>query len=122
MFAVIKTGGKQYKVREGDMITVERLTGDTGDVVALSDVLMVSDDAAQIGAPFVEGASVAAEIVEQGRGDKVVIFKKKRRQNYRRKKGHRQLLTTLKINEILTGGAKPSGKAAKPRRRRCAQG
>lgn len=97
MFAVIKTGGKQYKVAPNDVILVERLPGEAGDTVTLSQVLMVDD---KVGAPFVEGASVTATLVEHTRGEKVIIFKKKRRQNYRRKKGHKQDLTVLRIGEI----------------------
>ncbi|PHP65882.1 50S ribosomal protein L21 [Zhengella mangrovi] len=116
MFAVIKTGGKQYRVAAEDVIEIERVAGEAGDIVTLTDVLMVGEGAsASIGAPFVDGASVAAEIVEQNRGPKVISFKKRRRQNSRRKRGHRQLLTTVRISEILTGGAKPS-KAAAPKK------
>jgi large subunit ribosomal protein L21 len=97
MFAVIKTGGKQYKVAQDDVILVEKLPGQAGDTVTLDQVLLVGD---QVGAPFVAGASVTATLVEQTRGDKVIIFKKKRRQNYRRKKGHRQDLTVLRITGI----------------------
>lgn len=109
MYAVIKTGGKQYKVAANDIITVERLAGEPGDTVELSEVLMVAGDGAPVvGAPRVEGAIVAAEVVEQKRDRKIVIFKKRRRQNSRRKNGHRQHLTTLRINEILTDGKAPS--------------
>ena len=97
MFAVIRTGGKQYKVQSGDVIEVEKLDGNEGDKVALAEVLVVDGKG---GAPMVTGASVKAELVAQKRADKVVIFKKKRRQNYRRKKGHRQNLTVLKITDI----------------------
>lgn len=117
MFAVIKTGGKQYRVAAEDVIEIERVAGEAGDIVTLTDVLMVGEGAsASIGAPFVDGASVAAEIVEQNRGPKVISFKKRRRQNSRRTKGHRQHLTTLRVSEILTGGAKPSKKAAAPKK------
>lgn len=105
MFAVIRTGGKQYTVAKDDLIKVERLPGDAGETVALTDVLMVGDgEAITVGAPLISGATVAAEIMEQGRAKKIVVFKKKRRQNYRRKKGHRQLQTTLKVVDILTDG------------------
>lgn len=101
MFAVIRTGGKQYKVQSGDIIEVEKLDGETGDVVAIDDVLFVNDGKkATVGAPTIKGASVSATLVKQKRADKIVIFKKKRRQNYRRKKGHRQNLTVLKITDI----------------------
>lgn len=104
MFAVIKTGGKQYKVAKDDVITVERLTAEAGDAVELADVLMVGgDDGLTVGAPTVSGASVKAEVVKQTRGDKIIVFKKKRRQNYRRKKGHRQDLTVLKVTDIVAG-------------------
>ena len=110
MHAVIKTGGKQYRVAANDVIEIEKLSGKVGDWVQFADVLMVDG---HIGKPLVTGASVAAEIENQGRGDKVVIFKKRRRHNYRRKKGHRQELTTVRITEILTDGKAPS-KAAIP--------
>lgn len=100
MYAVIKTGGKQYKVTEGDELAVEKLGGEPGESVTLDHVLALGGDAPKIGAPLVEGASVKAEILEQEQGDKVIVFKKKRRQNYRRKLGHRQLLTRLKITAI----------------------
>ncbi len=112
MFAVVKTGGKQYKVAADDVITVERLSGDVDQGIMLDEVLMMGEGAdMEIGAPLVDGARVSAQIVEQGRGDKIIVFKKKRRHNYRRKKGHRQDLTTLKILEILPKGAEPSKKA-----------
>ena len=109
MFAVIKTGGKQYRVVPNDKFTIERLPGAAGDLVTFNEVLMVGST---IGAPFVQGAAVTAEIVEQTRGKKVISFKKRRRHNSRRRNGHRQLLTTVRITEILTGGKKPSVKAA----------
>jgi large subunit ribosomal protein L21 len=113
MYAVVRTGGKQYRVAADDLITVERLPGEEGDIVTLGEVLMLGEGAkVTVGAPFVAGAAVAGEIVEQGRGKKIIVFKKRRRQNYRRKKGHRQLLTVLKVTEILTDGAKPSKKAS----------
>jgi large subunit ribosomal protein L21 len=117
MFAVIKTGGKQYRVAANDLLKVEKITGDAGTIVEFSQVLMVGEgETAEIGAPFVDGALVTAEVVEQGRGAKVITFKKRRRQNSRRTRGHRQLLTTVRISEILTGGAKPSKKAAAPKK------
>jgi len=109
MFAVIKTGGKQYRVAAEDVLKIEKVAGDAGDMVEFGDVLAVGSD---IGAPTVSGAMVTAEILEQGRAKKVISFKKRRRQNSQRTKGHRQHLTTVKIAEILTGGAKPSKKAA----------
>lgn len=109
MFAVVRTGGKQYRVSENDVIVVEKLAGEAGEVIVLGDVLAVGDDKAQsIGTPTVSGASVAAQVLEQTRGDKIIVFKKKRRQGYRRKKGHRQELTALRVTEILTDGKKPS--------------
>jgi large subunit ribosomal protein L21 len=115
MYAVVKTGGKQFRVTGGDVIKVEKLAGEAGETVTLGEVLMLGGDTPEIGAPTVAGASVAAEILEQARDKKVIVFKKRRRQNYRRKKGHRQEMTVLRIDEILTGGAKPSGKKdAKP--------
>lgn len=113
MYAVVKTGGKQYRVSENDTLKVELLPGEAGDIVTLDDVLMIGNGAdVTLGAPAIAGASVAAEIVEHARGPKIIIFKKRRRQNYRRKKGHRQHYTLLRITEILTDGAKPSKKAA----------
>jgi large subunit ribosomal protein L21 len=97
MFAVIRTGGKQYKVASGDVISVEKLEGSAGDKVEISEVLIAGN---KIGAPLLSGAKVLAEIVKQFRDEKVVIFKKRRRHNYRRKKGHRQYLTEIKITDI----------------------
>ncbi len=123
MFAVIKTGGKQYKVAKDDVITVERLPGEAGGSVSFEQVLMLGGDETKVGAPLIDGASVSGEIVEQTRGDKIIVFKKKRRQNYRRKKGHRQDLTVVKITDILGSGkpakaakskAKPKAKAEQP--------
>ena len=113
MFAVIKTGGKQYRVAAEDTLNIERVAGEVGDIVEIGNVLAFGEgDKVTIGTPFVDGAMVTAEVIEQGRGPKVIAFKKRRRQNSRRKRGHRQLLTTVRISEILTGGAKPSKKAA----------
>jgi large subunit ribosomal protein L21 len=110
MFAVIKTGGKQYKVAANDVITIERLnTAEAGDVIAFDQVLMLGGESVTVGSPTVAGATVVGELVEQVRGPKVISFKKRRRQNSKRKKGHRQDLTLVRITEILTGGAKPSG-------------
>lgn len=114
MFAVIKTGGKQYKVAKDDVIVIEKLEGEAGAAVSFDSVLMVGEGAeTKAGAPFVEGASVAAEVVEQTRGDKVLIFKKKRRKNHRRLNGHRQDLTVVRITDILTDGKKAAAKAKK---------
>lgn len=113
MYAVIKTGGKQYRVAADDKLQIEKLPGEAGDIIEFTDVLMVgSDGTVDVGAPFVSGATVAAEIIGQVRGPKVIIFKKHRRKHFRRKNGHRQDLTSVKITEILTGGAKPA--KAKP--------
>ena len=107
MFAVIKTGGKQYKVAKNDIIKIEKIAADAGDIVAIEDVLMVGDGKdVTVGSPLVEGATIAAEVLEQGRGTKIIVFKKRRRQNSRRRNGHRQDLTVLKITDILTGGKK----------------
>ncbi len=104
MFAVIKTGGKQYKVAKNDVIKVEKLEAVAGASVSLDEVLMVGEGASvTVGAPRVVGAMVTAEVVEQTRGDTIIIFKKKRRQNYRRKNGHRQHFTVLKITDISAG-------------------
>lgn len=112
MFAVIKTGGKQYRVAANDVLKIEKVAGNVGDIVEIGFVLAHGEgDDVTIGAPFVDGASVAAEVVEQGRAKTVIAFKKRRRQNSRRKRGHRQQLTTVRITEILLGGAKPSKKA-----------
>jgi len=101
MFAVIRTGGKQYKVAPNDVIAVEKLAGEPGATVELAEVLMVGDGAdVSTGTPLLAGASVSATLVEQRRTDKIIVFKKKRRHNYRRKKGHRQQQTVLRITEI----------------------
>lgn len=113
MYAVIRTGGKQYKVAEDEIIYVEKLAGEKGESVQFNDVLMVGGtDSPKIGTPLVDGASVAGEVIEQTRGDKVIVFKKNRRQGYRRKKGHRQLLTCVRITGIGTDGKAPAKKAA----------
>jgi large subunit ribosomal protein L21 len=118
MFAVIRTGGKQYRVAPNDIIEIEKIAGKLGDIVELSEVILLSGDGGpktgKTGSPTIEGAMVAAEVIEQKRGDKIIVFKKKRRKNYRRKNGHRQALTALRITEILTDGKKPSKQAARP--------
>ncbi len=117
MFAVIKTGGKQYSVAANDLLKVEKLAGNAGDIVEFNEVLMVGEGAdAKVGKPFVDGAMVTAEVVEQGRARKVIAFKKRRRQNSKRTRGHRQHQTTIRISEILTDGAKPKKKAAAPKK------
>ncbi|MGI9406242.1 MAG: 50S ribosomal protein L21 [Hyphomicrobiaceae bacterium] len=113
MYAVIKTGGKQYRVAADDVIKIEKIAGEVGETISFDDVLMVGGDTPQIGAPLVDGASVAGEVVEQGRARKIIVFKKKRRQNYRRKKGHRQEQTTVRITDILTGGKSVASAAKK---------
>ncbi|MDP2697243.1 50S ribosomal protein L21 [Thalassospira sp.] len=101
MYAIIKTGGKQYKVAANDVIKVEKIAAQAGETVTLDEVLMVAGDGAPVvGVPLVKGASVVAEVLEQTKGDKVIVFKKKRRHNYRRKNGHRQNLTVLRIKDI----------------------
>ena len=115
MFAVIKTGGKQYRVAANDVLKIEKVAGEVGDVVEIGHVLAHGEgEDVTFGTPFVDGALVTAEVVEQGRAATVIAFKKRRRQNSRRKRGHRQLLTTVRIDEILIGGAKPS-KKSKPK-------
>ena len=119
MFAVLKTGGKQYKVQSGDMLRVEKLAADAGETVQFNDVLMIGGDAPVIGAPFVDGAAVQAEVVDQIKGDKVINFVKRRRKHgSQRTRGHRQQLTLVRVTEILSGGADASGvKAATVRAR-----
>ena len=110
MFAVLKTGGKQYKVQAGDVLRVEKLAADAGETVQFNDVLMIGGDAPVVGAPFVSGAAVQAEVVEQIKGDKVIKFVKRRRKHSsKRTVGHRQKLTLVKITEILSSGADASG-------------
>jgi large subunit ribosomal protein L21 len=112
MYAVIKTGGKQYRVAANDKISIEKLEGAAGDRVTFDTVLMVGNGAdIHIGAPFVAGATVVGEIASQDKANTVYIFKKRRRKHYRRRNGHRQLLTSVTITDILTGGAKPAAKA-----------
>ena len=115
MFAVIKTGGKQYRVAADDKLKVEKVAGEVGDIITFGEVLVVGGDTPTLGTPAVTGASVAAEVLDQGRGPKVIAFKKRRRKNSRRKRGHRQEFTLVRITEILTDGAKPSKKAAPKR-------
>ncbi|MAG98250.1 MAG: 50S ribosomal protein L21 [Alphaproteobacteria bacterium] len=117
MYAVIRTGGKQLRVAKNDVIRVEKLAAEDGAEITLDDVLMLGDGSdTTIGTPLVEGASVSATVLEQTRGDKIIVFKKKRRKNYRRRKGHRQDLTVLRIDAISPPGEKKAAKkaAAKP--------
>jgi large subunit ribosomal protein L21 len=114
MFAVIKAGGKQYRVVAEDVIRIDRVTGEPGEVIEFGEVLLLGGDTPQIGAPTVSGASVAGEVLQHTRGDKVIAFKKRRRKNSRRKRGSRHEFSMIRITEILTGGAKAS-KTAPPR-------
>ena len=114
MFAVIRTGGKQYRVAAEDVIRVDRVNGNPGEIIEFGEVLVVGGDIPQLGTPTVSGATVAGEVLQHTRGDKVIAFKKRRRKNSRRKRGHRQEYSMVRITEILTGGAKPS-KEAKPK-------
>ena len=118
MYAVIKTGGKQYKVAEGDRLVVEKIEGEAGDQIVFGEVLMLGgNDGVTVGSPMIDGAQVIGELVELRKGEKVLVFKKRRRQNYRRKKGHRQWEAFVSISEIVLPGAKPKTAAkakAKP--------
>jgi large subunit ribosomal protein L21 len=115
MFAVFKTGGKQYRAAADDVLNVDKIKGEPGEIVEFGEVLLVGGENVTLGSPTVAGATVAAEVVEQTRGPKVIAFKKRRRKNSRRKRGHRQEYTRIRITEILTEGKKPSRKAeAKP--------
>ena len=105
MYAIIKTGGKQYKVNSGDVLKIEKIKAEEGSEVVFNEVLALGD---KIGTPLVKEASVKALVVKQARDAKVIVFKKKRRQNYRRKNGHRQNITIVKITDILGGAAKPA--------------
>ncbi len=100
MYAVIKTGGKQYKVSEGDLVKVEKLAGEVGDTIELEEVLMVGGEEVKIGTPLLPEAKVTAKIVEQGKDKKILVFKSKRRKNYRKKNGHRQPITRLQVMAI----------------------
>ena len=118
MFAVIKTGGLQYSVAEDQKVRIGRIEGEPGQIVQIGNVLMLGGDKPEVGLPLISGASVAVEIVEQSRGPKVIAFKKRRRKNSRRKRGHRQDYTVVRVSEILTGGAKPiKGPKPKPERK-----
>ena len=120
MFAVIKTGGKQYRVAEDQLLKIEKIEGEPGQIVQLGEVLIVGGDTPTLGVPTVSGASVAVEVVEQGRGPKVISFKKRRRKNSRRRRGHRQEFTLIRISEILMDGKSPT-KGAKPKPERKAE-
>src|SRR5471032_3524389 len=108
MFAVIKAGGKQYRVAAEDVIRIDRVVGNPGEVIEFGEVLLLGGDTPQIGAPTVSGATVAGEVLQHTRGDKVIAFKKRRRKNSRRKRGSRHEFSMIRITEILTGGAKAS--------------
>ena len=115
MFAVIKTGGKQYQVSPGDILQIEKIVGNPGDPILFESVLMINeDDKVTIGTPLVKGASVAAKLIEQTRAKKIIVFKKRRRKGFRTKNGHRQHLTTVRIDEISKDGKLPKavGKAS----------
>jgi large subunit ribosomal protein L21 len=117
MFAVFKTGGKQYRVAAEDVLKVDKVKGEPGEIVAFGEVLVVGGDNVTLGAPTISGATVAAEVLQQARGPKIIAFKKRRRKNSRRKVGHRQEFTLLRITEILTDGKTPN-KEAPPRPKR----
>src|SRR5262245_25420760 len=108
MFAVIKTGGRQYRVVPDDVLEIGKIAGDVGTIVQLGEVLVVGGDTPVLGAPTVSGASVAAEVLDHKRGPKVIAFKKRRRKNSRRKRGYRDEITVIRVTEILTDGKKPS--------------
>ena len=115
MYAVVKTGGKQYRVAKDDVLTVEKLDGEAGAVIELEQVLAVSDSSGlTIGTPLIDGARVAATVLEQKKADKIIIFKKKRRKNYRRTKGHRQQVTVIRISDILAKGQKAAAAKEPP--------
>lgn len=102
MYAIIQTGGKQYRVQEGDVLEVEKLNAEPNDIVEFNEVLAVSkDDNLEIGSPYVEGVKVQAKVLEHGKGKKIIVFKYKPKKNYRKKKGHRQLFTRIEIQKIL---------------------
>jgi large subunit ribosomal protein L21 len=117
MFAVIRAGGKQYRVAAEDIIRIDRVNGQPGEIVEFGEVLVLGGDTPQLGTPTIAGATVAGEVLQHTRGDKVSAFKKRRRKNSRRKRGYRHEFSVIRITEILTGGAKPS-KEAKPRPRK----
>jgi large subunit ribosomal protein L21 len=117
MFAVIKTGGKQYRVAAEDVIRIDRMAGEPGQVVEFGEVLILGGETPLVGAPTVAGATVAGELLQHDRGDKVIAFKKRRRKNSRRKRGYRHEFSLIRITEILTDGARPSATPpARPQR------
>src|ERR671935_1445260 len=119
MFAVIKTGGRQYRVVPNDVLEIGKIAGDVGTIVQLGEVLVVGGDAPVLGTPTVAGASVAAEVLDHKRGPKVIAFKKRRRKNSRRKRGYRDEITVLRVTEILTDNAKPT-KGPRPKKEKVA--
>src|SRR5580698_1399775 len=116
MFAVFKTGGKQYRVAADDVLKVATVKGEPGEIVEFGEVLVVGGDSVSLGTPTLSGATVAAQVLEQGRGPKIIAFKKRRRKNSRRKRGYREEFTLLRITEILTDGKKANKDAGPPRR------
>jgi len=120
MFAVIKTGGRQYRVVPDDVLEVGKIAGEVGTIVQLNEVLVVGGDTPVLGIPTVAGASVAAEVLQHKRGPKVIAFKKRRRKNSRRKRGYRDEITVLRVTEILTDNAKPSV-GPRPKKEKAAQ-
>src|ERR1700742_856051 len=120
MFAVFKTGGKQYRVAADDVLKVATVKGEPGEIVEFGEVLVVGGDNVTLGTPTISGATVAAQVLEQGRGPKIIAFKKRRRKNSRRKRGHRQEYTLVRITEILADGKKPS-QTPPPRPKRAAK-
>jgi len=119
MFAVFKTGGKQYRVAAEDVLKIDKVKGEPGEIVEFGEVLVVGGDSVVLGVPTIAGATVAAEVLDQSRGAKIIAFKKRRRKNSRRKRGHRQEFTLVRITEILTDGKKPN-KTPPPRPKRAA--
>jgi large subunit ribosomal protein L21 len=120
MFAVIKTGGKQYRVVPDDVLEVGKIEGEVGSIVQLNEVLVLGGDTPVLGVPTVAGASVAVEVLDHKRGPKVIAFKKRRRKNSRRKRGYRDEITVLRVSEILTDGAKPT-KGPRPKKEKVAK-
>lgn len=118
MFAVIKSGGLQYRVAEDQVVKIGKVKGDVGEIIQLGEVMILGGDSPQVGLPMISGASVAAEVLDQGRDRKVIAFKKRRRKNSRRRRGHRQEFTLVRITEILADGKPPTKKArVKPERK-----
>ena len=121
MYAIIQSGGKQYHVTEGARLNLERLKGEVGQEVSFDEVLLIGgDDSVQVGQPKLQGAQVMGTIVEQGKGDKILVFKMKRRKMYRRKRGHRQLFTQVQIDKIALGSTKTESKEAAPTEKKAA--